>query len=190
MEHFGRHIYRMLREKIHAVLPRLQKSGPLPKLSLEALKILKGLSLLFVSIFFAWISYQNSKVTGAEEYQSEHWPPKRVWKNNLQNLGLKGISEPEKWDSVLKNLSLHESTRNQIQVSQDGCFVYLSHSPFQDAAELWSCERAQAPLEWISMGSGYLGFENLIKFIEKLPEKPKLASKIKPKSIDPKEFHY
>jgi hypothetical protein len=181
-------VFKSVRERLSAIQARCRTT----RIDPEKLKTLRGLALIFLAVIFAWISLISSQSISINRYRSSHWPKSSVWKTLLRDFGFKSQSNLGEFSRQLQNHPDAFSDEPAIWISQNGCMIYVTQSPYQNrSSELWVCEtKPKTPQAWAKIGSGTTGFENLVEFLEKLPKKvPTLRAAIVYK-VDPKEIRY
>ena len=145
--------------------------------------------LLFISIFLGWLSLQSSIENGKNLFFEEHRLPSQVWQDSLHHYHLEIQKNIELNSIILKSHPDPYSESSHIWANQNGCWVYISHSPYQkdQGPELWTCSTTQQPsLSWVKLGTGIKGFEQTLDFLAQHQHK----SVEKRNWIDPKEIRY
>jgi hypothetical protein len=203
MELSHRHLRSAFHAKFSRTLSRIQISGfatkpNLAKLKLDAekSKLLRGVAFLFLAIIFAWVSLVASEEKGRLLFARTHWPQPQAWNETLASFQLKHQEQLGNWTALFKTLPNAFSDSSEIWANENGCYVYLSKSPFGHnvSAEFWTCAQPLAPTKWVNLGSGIEGFDRLIDFLNK--NRPKLVQISTKKTplhrnvIDPKEIRY
>jgi hypothetical protein len=182
--------HRLMHEKLSLHLQKLLNRSKTRTSLVETLKTSRSIGFLFFSIILGWISIQATQNQATLAYQKTHWPKALVWNQTLEHRGLVQQSALGAFTSAIKNHPNPYSQDQSIWVSQDACLVYIPKSHYKPEAELWACENNPGPTHWSLMGEGTQGFENLIDFFEKTPQKSKLKQLAQVYKIDPKEFRY
>jgi len=167
-----------------------RRSGAKP--DAQKIKILRGLTLVFLSIVLGWISLQATESSSIARYRLHAWPQASVWRLTLDRAGL--VLRPRLGDYG-RQLQTHPqafSNERSIWVSNDGCLVYLPASPYRDGEpELRTCvPEPKPPSHWIQAGPGLEGFENLVAFLGQIPQKTPPSPHSRRNLIDPKEIRY
>lgn len=180
----------LFREKFSTILSRISKRGGETKPNLEALKIARGLILLFVSILLGWTSIEFTKQQSIRAFEESHWPMRPIWKMTLSHYGLTQRATLGDYSKLLESNPAAFLGESKIWINPNACVVLLPKSPYDSGPELWTCEPTSKAETWKNLGSGLPAFETLIDILEKFPRKTSLAPQKSVKSIDPKEFHY
>jgi|GEM_PF-3197380 len=179
-------------ERISRSIREFQARRAGAKPDAQKIKVLRGLTLVFLSMVLGWISFQATESSSIARYRLQAWPQAEVWRTTLDRAGL--VLRPRLGDYA-RQLQTHPhafSDDRSIWISDDGCLVYLPASPYREnEPELRTCvPEPKPPVHWIQAGSGLEGFENLIAFLGQIPQKMPSSPHPRRNLIDPKEIRY
>lgn len=180
----------LLHRAFHELVSRLQKRSFKAKPDLETIRTARGLILLFFAIGLGWVSVAVGERQSIAAYRIAHWPKQSVWEQTLSAHGLKRREDLSHYGKLLEAHPSPFDEEKSIWSASNLCIVYLTQSPYQPGAELWTCDESVKASDWQKLGPGVEGFENLVSELEKIPKKTVLAFKRVTKSVDPKEIHY
>ncbi len=188
--HLGAHSF------ISKALSKLQTRYPTSVTARERMKLIRGMVLLLIAILMGWLSLESSIQNGKELFSREHTLPPLAWKASLTHFHLEAQNNLEPFSSLLKTHPDPYSNSSEIWANENGCAVYLAKSPHaldsqkSPGPELWVCPEKLTSQKWVNLGTGIIGFERLLAFLEKY--QPKIESKhaLIRNLIDPKEIRY
>lgn len=169
-------------------LSRLQKRGPEAKLSVETIKIVRGLVTLAIAVGLAFVSHTVSRRSAILAWRSSHWESRVTWELLLHQWGFQKNSQLEKYLYLFRSEPLLFTEESILWVTEDACSIYIHQSPYQPGAELWICQGKPPKQRWINLGSGLDAFDRLIQFFETHPHRSAAPKRSIP--IDPKELRY
>lgn len=181
-----------LREKIRPFLSTLQGANLKAQPNSSLFSTVRGLSLLFLVLILSWVANHASETRSIRTFRATYWIDTSIWKAYLRFEGFELRPKITSYAKLLEKNPASFSDNSEIWITQTGAAVLIPKSPYQIGPELWTLSPnpdSSAP-EWINLGSGLMGLENLRHFLEKIPKKINKPQLKQVKWIDPKEIHY